>query len=78
MLFAWFAIGNFFLVFRILTTSLADPELLGTAGKVLSVLFEWLYLATLVTCFVLALGNRPQGSNKFYMTQVYFWAVLMM
>jgi chitin synthase len=36
-----------------------------------------LYLATLVTCFVLALGNRPQGSSKFYMTQVYFWAVIM-
>ncbi|KAK5168182.1 chitin synthase I [Saxophila tyrrhenica] len=77
MIFAWFAIGNFFLVFRILTTSLSDPELLGTAGLVLSVCFEWLYLATLVTCFVLALGNRPQGSNKFYMTQVYFWAILM-
>ncbi|WPH01738.1 Chitin synthase A [Acrodontium crateriforme] len=77
MLFAWFAIGNFFLVFRILTTSLSDKALLGTAGLVLSVIFEWLYLATLVTCFVLALGNRPQGSNKFYMTQVVFWAVLM-
>ena len=77
MLFAWFAIGNFFLVFRILTTGLSSPQLLGTAGLVMSVVFEWLYLATLVTCFVLALGNRPQGSNKFYMTQVYFWAVLM-
>lgn len=30
-----------------------------------------------MTCFVLALGNRPQGSNKFYMAQVYFWAILM-
>ena len=69
--------GNFFLVFRILTTSLSDSDLLGTAGLVLSVVFEWLYLATLVTCFVLALGNRPKGSNKFYMTQVYFWAILM-
>jgi len=69
--------GNFFLVFRILTSSLSSNELLGTVGLVLSILFEWLYLMTLVTCFVLALGNRPQGSNKFYMTQVYFWAVLM-
>lgn len=43
----------------------------------LSVVFEWVYLAVLLTCFVLALGNRPQGSNKFYMAQVYFWAVLM-
>jgi len=77
MIFAWFAIGNFFLVFHILTTSLGDASLLGTAGMVLGVVFEWLYLATLLTCFVLALGNRPQGSNKFYMTMVYFWALIM-
>ncbi|KAI9699808.1 MAG: Chitin synthase, class 1 [Candelina mexicana] len=78
MLFAWFAIGNFFLVFRILTTSLGDAHLLGTAGRVLGIVFEWLYLGTLLTCFVLALGNRPQGSNKFYMSQVYFWCTLML
>ncbi|PLN80761.1 chitin synthase-domain-containing protein [Aspergillus taichungensis] len=77
MLFAWFGIGNFFLVFHILTTYLGDKELLGTVGKILGVVFEWLYLATLVTCFVLALGNRPGGSNKFYMTMVYFWIGIM-
>ncbi|OCL11207.1 glycosyltransferase family 2 protein [Glonium stellatum] len=77
MLFAWFAIGNFFLVFHILTNSLSDSTLLGTAGKVLFVVFEWAYLGTLVTCFVLSLGNRPQGSNKFYMSMVYFWAIIM-
>ncbi|KAF2170294.1 glycosyltransferase family 2 protein [Zasmidium cellare ATCC 36951] len=77
MLFAWFAIGNFFLVFRILTSSLSDSDLLGTAGLVLSIVFEWVYLAVLLTCFVLALGNRPQGSNKFYMSMVYFWAIIM-
>ena len=77
MLFAWFAIGNFFLVFRILTTSLGDDSLHFAPGNVLSVVFEWLYLGTLLSCFVLSMGNRPQGSNKFYMTMVYFWAVLM-
>jgi chitin synthase len=92
MLFAWFGIvslpfwsqfdaltaqGNFFLVFHILTKYLGDPDLLGTVGKVLGVVFEWLYLATLVACFVLALGNRPGGSNKFYMTMVYFWICIM-
>ena len=41
-------------------------------------MFEWLYLATLLTCFVLSLGNRPQGSNKFYMTMVYFWVGIML
>ncbi|KAL9086517.1 MAG: hypothetical protein Q9159_004106 [Coniocarpon cinnabarinum] len=67
-LFAWFAIGNFFLVFRILTVSLGDANLLGNVGRVLAVVFEWLYLITLVSCFILALGNRPQGSRKFYFT----------
>lgn len=65
------------MVFHILTTSLATPDLLGTVGNILGVVFEWLYLATLVTCFVLALGNRPGGSNKFYMTMVYFWICIM-
>ncbi|KAE8152237.1 chitin synthase-domain-containing protein [Aspergillus avenaceus] len=77
MLFAWFGIGNFFLVFHILTTYLGQKDLLSTTGRVLGVVFEWLYLATLVTCFVLALGNRPGGSNKFYMTMVYFWIGIM-
>ncbi|KAJ9658635.1 hypothetical protein H2201_007715 [Coniosporium apollinis] len=77
MIFAWFSIGNFFLVFRILTQSLGQDDLLGTAGKVLGVVFQWAYMATLITCFVLALGNRPQGSNKFYMTMVYFWVLIM-
>lgn len=78
MVFAWFAIGNFFLVFHILTNSLGDKDLLSTTGRILGVVFEWLYLATLLTCFVLALGNRPQGSNKFYMTMVYFWVGIML
>lgn len=46
-------------------------------GKVLSIVFEWLYLAILITCFVLSLGNRPQGSSKFYMSMVVFWAIIM-
>jgi len=44
---------------------------------ILSIVFEWAYLATLMTCFVLALGNRPQGSNRLYMTMVWFWALIM-
>ncbi|KAK0517397.1 hypothetical protein JMJ35_000552 [Cladonia borealis] len=78
MIFAWFAIGNFFLVFHILTNSLGDKELLSTVGNILAVVFEWFYLATLLSCFVLALGNRPQGSNKLYMAMVYFWVGIML
>ncbi|KAM0798984.1 chitin synthase 2 [Usnea florida] len=77
MIFAWFAIGNFFLVFHILTNSLGDKDLLSTTGHILGIVSEWAYLAILLTCFVLALGNRPQGSNKLYMSQVYFWCGIM-
>ncbi|KAF3933182.1 hypothetical protein ABW19_dt0209809 [Dactylella cylindrospora] len=77
MLFSWFALGNFFLVFKILTASLGDPSVNFAPGRVLSVVFEWLYLGILLTCFILSLGNRPQGSNKLYMTMVIFWAIIM-
>jgi chitin synthase len=78
MIFAWFAVGNFFLVFQILTTALGGPTLLGKTGEILSVIIEWVYLGSLVACFVLSLGNTPDGSRKFYMTMVYSWGVIMM
>jgi chitin synthase len=76
MIFAWFAIGNFFLVFKILTTSLGDATLLGNVGKILGVVFEWLYGVSLITCFVLSMGNRPAGSGPYYMAMVVFWAII--
>ena len=78
MIFAWFAIGNFFLVFKILTSSLGTPDLLGKTGEVLGVVFTWLYGFFLITCFVLSMGNRPAGSGKLYSAMVWFWAGIMM
>lgn len=78
MIFAWFAIGNFFLVFSILTTSLGSENLLGKTGEILGVVFMWLYGISLFTCFVLSMGNRPAGSRWYYTTMVWFWAFIMM
>jgi len=72
MLFGWLALGNFFLVFRILTDALQDPLLLGVAGERLAIAFEYVYLAVLVACFVLSIGNRPSGSPTFYLICVIF------
>ncbi|KJZ73845.1 Chitin synthase 3 [Hirsutella minnesotensis 3608] len=77
MIFAWFAIGNFFLVFKILTSSLGSDQLLGNVGKILGVVFTWLYGVFLITCFVLSLGNRPAGSGRLYTAMVWFWAGIM-
>lgn len=76
-LFAWFAIGNFFLVFKILTESLGSDKLLGTVGTILGVVFEWFYAISLAACFVLSMGNRPAGSGKLYTAMVIFWSVIM-
>ena len=78
MIFAWFGLANFFLVFKILTTSLGDEKLLGQVGNILGIVAQWLYGMSLLTCFVLSMGNRPAGSGKFYGVMVYFWAIIMM
>lgn len=74
---SWFSIGSYFLVFRILTTSLADKALHFAPGNVLSVIFLWLYLASIVTTFVLSFGNKPKGTEKFYIVIFIFFAILM-
>ncbi|KAI5968166.1 chitin synthase I [Candida pseudojiufengensis] len=74
---SWFSIGSYFLVFRILTTSLSDNDLSFAPGNILSVVFLWLYLASIVTTFVLSFGNKPKGTEKFYIVIVVFFAILM-
>ncbi|ODV86218.1 glycosyltransferase family 2 protein [[Candida] arabinofermentans NRRL YB-2248] len=74
---SWFSLGSYFLVFRILTVYLAESEADFAPGNVLSVFFLWLYMASLVTTFVLAFGNKPKGTKKFYLVIVTFFAILM-
>ncbi|CAN3356846.1 chitin synthase 2 [Diutina catenulata] len=74
---SWFSLASYFLVFRILCTGLEDPDLHFAPGKVFSVIFLWLYLASIVTTFVLSFGNKPKGTEKFYIVIVVFFAVLM-
>lgn len=77
LLVSWFSLGSYYLVFRALTVYLAEKDSNFSPGNVLSVLFLWIYIASLVTTFVLALGNRPKGTKKFYLIIVWFFAILM-
>jgi len=74
LLISWFSLASFFLVFRILTTSLGD---MYKPCKYLSVVFLWLYLLSIVTTFILSFGNTPRGTPKFYLVIIIFFAVLM-
>ncbi|QPG73138.1 hypothetical protein FOA43_000444 [Brettanomyces nanus] len=77
LLVSWFSLGSYYLVFRTLTVYLGDSDSNFAPGNVLSVIFLWIYLASLATTFVLALGNKPKGTKKFYLAIVWFFAILM-
>ncbi|KAH9012182.1 glycosyltransferase family 2 protein [Lactarius pseudohatsudake] len=58
---------NVFITFFVLTNTLEDPTIIGGKGiELFNTLLEYSYVGLLLTCFVLSLGNRPQGSNKGY------------
>lgn len=77
MLVSWFSLASFFLVFRILTKNLGSGTVGFTLGKYLATAFLWIYVGCVVCTFVLAFGNTPRGTRKFYFSITVFFAVLM-
>lgn len=77
ILVSWFSMGSFFLVFNILTTNLGSKTIDFEIGKYLSVVCNWVYVATVIITFVLAFGNTPRGTKKFYMVIAVIFAILM-
>lgn len=63
LIFAWFALGNYYIAFIILSQALESyiPQI-----HILNILLNYFYLGLLIMCFLLSLGNRPQGSKWGY------------
>ncbi|SCV05285.1 LANO_0H04126g1_1 [Lachancea nothofagi CBS 11611] len=76
-LISWFSLSSFFLVFRILTISVAVSYNDQQVFRVLSVVFLWLYGVSILITFILSLGNKPKGTSKFYLSTFIFFAILM-
>nr|ANG56502.1 chitin synthase class I [Ustilago esculenta] len=76
MCFAWFGLANFYIFFRILTTSLEDPAFKLRGIGVFNVFMQYIYLGTVVASFIFAMGNRPQGSKWKYWAAVIIFALL--
>ncbi|SCU98290.1 LAMI_0F13916g1_1 [Lachancea mirantina] len=74
---SWFSLSSFFLVFRILTMSIAITFYSKQVFRILSVVFLWLYGVSVLITFILSLGNKPKGTSKFYLSTFIFFAVLM-
>ena len=77
LLVSWFSLASFFLVFRILTANLGAKDMHFETGKYLAIIFLWIYVGSVVCTFVLAFGNTPRGTRKFYQVIAYLFAVMM-
>ncbi|KAI8803323.1 chitin synthase-domain-containing protein, partial [Cladochytrium replicatum] len=79
LLFSWFAIGNFYLTFHFLFLAVEnvsyDP--FGGFGSSLFRILRYLYIAALLVVFLMALGNRPQGSKFIYYSIVVLFSIIM-
>ena len=65
-------ISEFLLVFRILTANLGSSDMNFNVGKYLAIIFLWFYVGSVVCTFVLAFGNTPRGTRKFYLVIAVF------
>ncbi|KAG2184796.1 hypothetical protein INT43_000709 [Umbelopsis isabellina] len=82
LIFSWFALGNFYLTFFILTNALASDTLTPkpfptNVANVLHQVLNYIYIVLIVCQFILAMGNRPQGSKWAYILSFAFFALLM-
>lgn len=76
LVFSWFVLANYFIAFTILSDSLEDPTFHLTGITTVNSILTYFYLGILIMCFILALGNRPQGSKWGYTMAIVGFAVI--
>lgn len=65
---SWLSVANFYLFFRIITTSLEDPKVNLHGIAVWNTITKYVYIAALGLVFVCSLGNRPKSAKWKYTT----------
>ncbi|TID24574.1 hypothetical protein CANINC_003046 [Pichia inconspicua] len=67
ILLSWFALSTYFLVFRILSTNVGATFIGENTGKILSIVFLWVYIAAIVLTFIISFGNKPNDAKYMYL-----------
>ncbi|CCF54212.1 hypothetical protein NDA11_001232 [Ustilago hordei] len=73
LIFSWFGMANFFIAFWILTTAMSEKV---NALKVPNQVLSYVYIAFIIFCFLLSMGNRPAGSKFGYTLAMVVFALL--
>ncbi|PFH49780.1 glycosyltransferase family 2 protein [Amanita thiersii Skay4041] len=68
---SWFSIGNFYLFFVILTSSLEDESFNLSGIEYFNTLVHYVMACMIAACFLFSMGNKPQASKwKYKMTAI--------
>ncbi|EDR11492.1 glycosyltransferase family 2 protein, partial [Laccaria bicolor S238N-H82] len=78
LVFSWFSIGNFYLFFVVLTSSLEDESFGITGIKYFNTLVQYVMASMVVACFLFSMGNKPQAAKIKYKTTAIILSVLML
>ena len=73
LFFSWFAMANYYIAFCILTDAMADSI---KWLHIPTVILQYIYVAFLVFCYLLSMGNRPVGSKAGYVLSMGVFGVL--
>ncbi|TFK68451.1 glycosyltransferase family 2 protein [Pluteus cervinus] len=76
LVFSWFGLANYYIAFSILSDSMEDPSFHLKGIHIVNIILNYFYLGLLVTCFILSLGNRPQGSKWGYTMAIIGFGVI--
>ena len=68
---SYFRQVNYYIAFVILSNAMEDPDFgIQNGIHIVNIILNYFYLGLLILCFLLALGNRPQGSKWGYTSAI--------
>ncbi|KEP53418.1 chitin synthase [Rhizoctonia solani 123E] len=73
---SWFAIGNFYIFFVILTSSLEDPSFKIAGIKYVNLVMQYGYGAIIVTTFLISMGNKPRAVPWKYKVPAILYSII--
>ncbi|KAF8160662.1 chitin synthase-domain-containing protein [Crassisporium funariophilum] len=78
LIFSWFSIGNFYLFFVVLTSSLEDPSFGMKGIKYFNTLAQYVMASMIIACFLFSMGNKPSASKWKYKLSAIILSILML
>ncbi|KAI0786713.1 glycosyltransferase family 2 protein [Abortiporus biennis] len=74
---SWFAIGNFYLFFVILTSSLESPAFKLQGIRYFNAVIQYCMAGIIIACFLFSMGNKPRSAQWKYKTCAIILAIFM-